>query len=176
MEDGYNVADYLLEIASDGIKPPAATATGHGTINKAAGLRLRGVYERNSAEESERSGTPGSAAVSSQGRGRKRGRGSKYAATFLTQVEVLCGREWKNLKRCVFNLIRLRTALIKGLCRDKTLFFMHLAVACVLGLFTGGLYFHVKTTISGFQNRVGSLFFLVSSRYLIYPNSTNNNS
>ncbi|KAH7318800.1 hypothetical protein B0J17DRAFT_747732 [Rhizoctonia solani] len=88
MEEGYNVADWLLEVASEG--------------------------------------------------------GQKYAATFLTQVEVLCGREWKNLKR------------------DKTLFFMHLGVATILGIFTGGLYFKVGVTISGFQNRVGSLFFMGS--------------
>jgi hypothetical protein len=33
-------------------------------------------------------------------------------------------------------------------------------MACILGVFAGGLYFHVDITISGFQNRVGSLFFL----------------
>ncbi|KDN41179.1 hypothetical protein RSAG8_07593, partial [Rhizoctonia solani AG-8 WAC10335] len=75
--------------------------------------------------------------------GRGKG-GQKYAATFLTQVQVLCSREWKNLKR------------------DKTLFFMHLAVASILGVFTGGLYFKVGVSISGFQNRVGSLFFMGS--------------
>jgi len=31
-----------------------------------------------------------------------------------------------------------------------------------LGVFAGGLYFKVGLTIAGFQNRVGSLFFLGS--------------
>ncbi|OBZ75973.1 putative ATP-dependent permease [Grifola frondosa] len=33
-------------------------------------------------------------------------------------------------------------------------------VACVLGVFCGGLYFHTGVTIAGFQSRVGCLFFL----------------
>lgn len=44
--------------------------------------------------------------------------------------------------------------------RDKTLLIAHIGLACILGVFAGGLYFHVDITISGFQNRVGSLFFL----------------
>ena len=46
-------------------------------------------------------------------------RDAPLAATFLTQFEVLCGREWKNL------------------IRDKLLFIAHLAVAIVLGVFCG---------------------------------------
>ncbi|WVQ96652.1 hypothetical protein IAU59_003758 [Kwoniella sp. CBS 9459] len=69
---------------------------------------------------------------------------SHCATTFLTQVEVLSGREWRNLKR------------------DKTLLIAHTLLACVLGVFAGGLYYKVDITIAGFQNRVGSLFFLGS--------------
>ncbi|KAG8720659.1 hypothetical protein FRC09_009177 [Ceratobasidium sp. 395] len=147
MEEGYNVADYLLEVASEGIEGVRGVASGVGTPRK-SDVRLRpgaGVARvRDSVGDSESGGSENGVSgggIVRQGGG---GKGRKYAATFLTQVEVLCGREWKNLKR------------------DKTLFFMHLAVACVLGVFTGGLYFHVKTTISGFQNRVGSLFFMGS--------------
>lgn len=43
---------------------------------------------------------------------------------------------------------------------DKTLLIAHIGLACILGVFAGGLYFRVDITISGFQNRVGSLFFL----------------
>ena len=46
-------------------------------------------------------------------------RDSPPAATFLTQFEVLCGREWRNLMR------------------DKTLFVTHLLVAVILGVFCG---------------------------------------
>jgi len=66
------------------------------------------------------------------------------ATTFLTQIEVLSGREWRNLKR------------------DKTLLVAHIFFACILGVFAGGLYYQVNLTIAGFQNRVGSLFFLGS--------------
>jgi hypothetical protein len=66
------------------------------------------------------------------------------STTFLTQIEVLSGREWRNLRR------------------DKTLLVAHLLFACILGAFAGGLYFQINLTIAGFQNRVGSLFFLGS--------------
>ena len=46
-------------------------------------------------------------------------------------------------------------------CRDKTLFWTHVAVACVLGVFCGGLYYQTGITIAGFQSRIGCLFFLV---------------
>lgn len=71
--------------------------------------------------------------------------GSAYATTFLTQLQYLCGREWKTLKR------------------DKTLFLTHVLTSAVLGVFCGGLYFDTGITISGFQSRVGCLFFLVRS-------------
>lgn len=72
------------------------------------------------------------------------------------------------------------------MCRDKTLFFAHVGISCVLGVFcgmslislhrlslcdvvgltkiidaSGGLYFDTGLTIAGFQSRVGCLFFLV---------------
>lgn len=37
-----------------------------------------------------------------------------------------------------------------------------MVLACILGVFAGGLYYQVGVTIAGFQNRVGSLFFLGS--------------
>ncbi|CAE6528385.1 unnamed protein product [Rhizoctonia solani] len=159
MEEGYNVADWLLEVASEGAPvsggydhmagaraydpnvPTGFYDQEHGITSEKkldGSMRYRGG--KNSVEEESDQSTreePGMVRVG-------RGKGQKYAATFLTQVQVLCGREWKNLKR------------------DKTLFFMHLGVACILGLFTGGLYFKVGVTISGFQNRVGSLFFMGS--------------
>lgn len=113
MEEGYNVADYLLEIASEGIDTGVGTAY-NGSVSKgarqgSAGVRSRGIREvalRNSAEESDLSGSGKGEVVDELGVGTsagvgRRGGGKKYAATFLTQVEVLCGREWKNLKRYV---------------------------------------------------------------------------
>lgn len=37
---------------------------------------------------------------------------------------------------------------------------MHNLLGAIVGIFVGGLYWKVDTTISGFQNRIGSLFFL----------------
>jgi len=48
------------------------------------------------------------------------------------------------------------------MCSDKTLLIAHVVLACILGVFAGGLYYQVGVTIAGFQNRVGSLFFLGS--------------
>ena len=45
-----------------------------------------------------------------------------YETTFLTQLQYLCGREWKILKR------------------DKTLFLTHVIVSGVLGVFCGKSY------------------------------------
>lgn len=88
-------------------------------------------------------------------------RNIKPATTYLTQFQTLSHREYLNLKR------------------DWSLVIMHNAVAAIVGVFVGGLYYNVDTTISGFQvghlhiastgcsdlrrtfqNRIGSLFFL----------------
>lgn len=45
---------------------------------------------------------------------------------------------------------------------DKTLLIAHVFFACIVGIFAGGLYYKVGITIAGFQNRVGSLFFIGS--------------
>ena len=60
-------------------------------------------------------------------------RNSKPITTYLTQFQLLSHREFLNLKR------------------DWSLVLMHNAVAAVVGVFVGGLYFNVDTTISGFQ-------------------------
>ena len=57
----------------------------------------------------------------------------KPHTTLLTQFEVLSRREFMNLKR------------------DWSLIVMHSLVAVIVGLFVGGMYFKVDTTISGFQ-------------------------
>ncbi|KZS98849.1 ABC transporter [Sistotremastrum niveocremeum HHB9708] len=135
--EGYNIADHLLDIASE---PPPSVKTTH----------IRGESEGNPsfasnskeavlADDSEKP----RAIASNASKGRFSGfKKSGYPTTFLTQLEVLSGREWKVLKR------------------DRTLFATHVAVAAVLGVFCGGLYFHTDITIAGFQSRVGCLFFL----------------
>lgn len=91
--EGYNVADHLLDIASD---PPSSLIEDKGPEN--GGSR--------SLEEKVGNGPPGvdsshSAILPNSGsRSRLRvSRKNSYATTFLTQLEVLSQREWKILNR-----------------------------------------------------------------------------
>ncbi len=119
-KDGYNVADYLLEIASE---PPVAAFDLSG--NSKTGLH--GGPAAASTDEVEKgfvgtspTGIELESKVEAQEPKKKSWfHTSHYQATFLTQLEVLSGREWKILRR------------------DKTLFFAHIAIACVLGVFCG---------------------------------------
>ncbi|KAF4613639.1 hypothetical protein D9613_007664 [Agrocybe pediades] len=149
-QQGYNVAEYLLEVASD---PPInlfqfrtttpSTGESKGDRNTQGRLSKENLLEK----ESQHPETPENPS-SNPGNGRQRQVNTQRtvrstpAATFLTQLQYLSGREWKNLQR------------------DKTLFLTHIAVAAVLGVFCGGLYFNTGITIAGFQSRVGCLFFL----------------
>jgi hypothetical protein len=77
-EPGYNVADHLLDIAhapSQGADSSSVSKEGGGTVASAA------VHERGSALKKLARPTS--------------------AAAFLTQLEVLAGREWKVLRRFV---------------------------------------------------------------------------
>ncbi|EKM56050.1 uncharacterized protein PHACADRAFT_122183 [Phanerochaete carnosa HHB-10118-sp] len=139
--EGYNVADYLLEIASD---PPVLIfqaiqpALVPDTPELGGGLSNETLINDSTLEKGYSAGS----SVHQLALGDFKDARPGYATTFLTQLEVLSGREWKILRR------------------DLTLFFTHIAVACVLGVFVGGLYFKTGITIAGFQSRVGCLFFL----------------
>jgi len=99
---GYNVADYLLEVASD---PPLALLSSQRTSDKCSGSELRsigsGTMVQEKSEDTAQLGNLGTQRSSS-----RRNRFSaavfssrNYATTFLTQLECLCGREWKILTR-----------------------------------------------------------------------------
>ncbi|CAH7671336.1 hypothetical protein BY996DRAFT_8560189 [Phakopsora pachyrhizi] len=62
--------------------------------------------------------------------------------TFMNQFHQICKREWKSMWY------------------DPNLFWTHNGTALVLSVFVGGMYFQVNETISGIQNRIGSLFFM----------------
>jgi ABC-type multidrug transport system ATPase subunit len=135
-KEGYNVADWLLEVASD---PPLemfgnSARPGNGQSHSGSNS-LRDKEESEVAVES----SPSTARRSTPIARRQR---SPYSATFLTQLQVLSGREWKTLRR------------------DKTLFLTHTVAASILGVFCGGLYFKTGDSIAGFQSRIGCLFFL----------------
>jgi ABC-type multidrug transport system ATPase subunit len=76
---GYNVADHLLDIAH---APLAATGTDSPSLSKEV---------------------PGAAAVHERGNALKKLARPTSAAAFLTQLQVLAGREWKVLRRFVSN-------------------------------------------------------------------------
>lgn len=168
---GYNIADHLLEVAAErpaglhsgqaSVVPtnsrPSPEASGAASKMQSEESVHRGLTEKSSHEESHtHHRTHSLRRTLSTGRevdlafiaseNKKESRSwipkSHCATTLLTQIQVLGGREWRNLKR------------------DKTLLIAHLVVACVLGCFAGGLYFNINLTIAGFQNLVGSMFFL----------------
>ena len=144
--EGYNVADFLLDVASD---PPASlvrastpTSSNQNSTGKESAAD-GGAIELATLEKGEARSVPGSNEKDTkQGKVREWLKNG-YKTTFLTQLEVLSGREWKVLRR------------------DYSLFLAHFSLACVLGVFVGGLYYHTDITIAGFQSRVGCLFFLV---------------
>ncbi|KAF9239156.1 hypothetical protein BU15DRAFT_46984 [Melanogaster broomeanus] len=133
-EEGYNVADYLLEIAS-------AAPVGLFSSSRVSEVKPE---ENGAGTPNQRSGEKGGVTDVEALMGLNRSSTGEYATTFLTQFQVLCGREWKLLRR------------------DKTLFFTHVVISAILGAFCGGLYFNTGVTIAGFQSRVGCLFFLGS--------------
>ncbi|KAG8954684.1 hypothetical protein FRC04_011117 [Tulasnella sp. 424] len=147
--DMYNPADHLLDLAtappstltsrpnvsSSSTEGPPGKVT-NGTPGEKDALELRPLGSNSPSRKwiGSRDGKLATSHPDSLG----------YPSTFLTQLEVLSGREWTNLKR------------------DKSLFIAHFGVAAILGVFCGGLYYNTGITIAGFQSRVGCLFFLGS--------------
>ncbi|KAF5386697.1 hypothetical protein D9615_001976 [Tricholomella constricta] len=142
---GYNVADYLLEVASDPhvslfqvSEKDQTLANGNGHTGGSNGEVSEKPRDLTSSP-AEVISVSGPALTSRKGvmtASRKR---LSYATTFLTQLQ---------------------SDAIPSAIRDKTLFFTHVVVSSILGVFCGGLYFKTDTTIAGFQSRVGCLFFL----------------
>lgn len=139
---GYNVADHLLDMAfrDDLLGTPEPSGS-----NPEAPAMLRGVSSSTSALSNSPSSKNGSqkalegtasssATLSSSSNG--------TTTTWLTQVG----------------------ALTKRYCtianRDSAGPLAHLVIHIAVGLLAGGSFFQVKKTIGGFQNRIGSLYFL----------------
>lgn len=119
---GYNIADHLLDLAHAPPAPPDSPS-----LNKEAGAitDVAGIYHEHESAPSKLARP-------------------RSAAAFLTQLQVLAGREWKVLRR------------------DKTFFLAHIVISAILGVFCGGLYWKTDNSIAGFQSRIGCLFFLGS--------------
>jgi hypothetical protein len=113
-QPGYNVADHLLDIASDppqdvlthvrresASKNSATTATGHEE-------KTNGHTTGGQADAEASKGNSTLALDKNAGKSFKLGSvrlTTDYASTFLTQLQVLCGREWKILRRYYLELI-----------------------------------------------------------------------
>jgi len=140
---GYNVADHLLDLAHDLPAQRDSTSVGHKDYANSSTTVHGSAYKQLAKPTS--------------------------AAAFLTQLQVLAGREWKVLRRFVGVHFSRSDAVLRGRSdhlliielRDKTFFLAHIVISAMLGVFVGGLYFHTNLTIAGFQSRIGCLFFLV---------------
>ncbi|KAF8951314.1 hypothetical protein BGZ52_012494 [Haplosporangium bisporale] len=170
----YNIADYLLDIAMDQelvAKAKSYSGTDDEKVARATGaqthaggnaLARRGTGQANTSEitrtssegSNERSyetsvrmeefESNSSTASLSEGGPAGKKKKTVYPTSFLTQLRTIMKRN------------------LQTLIRDKSLLVLHLAVAIVLGVFIGGLYFKVGMDLAGFQNRAGSLFFMMA--------------
>jgi ABC-type cobalamin/Fe3+-siderophores transport system ATPase subunit len=112
-QQGYNVAEYLLEVASD---PPVSLFQTQGVQQSSSDQRDHTIPSEKHTQDRLNAPSSGKKRINqTPGAGWRSG----YATTFLTQLQYLCGREWKILKR------------------DKTLFLTHVIVAALLGVFCG---------------------------------------
>lgn len=128
---GYNVADHLLDLAH---MPPPALAQ----------AQQQQQQQDSPSFDKEFRAVVVNVTPNEGGGALKKLASPTSSAAFLTQLEVLAGREWKVLRR------------------DKTFFLAHIVISVLLGVFVGGLYFQTGDSIAGFQSRVGVLFFLGS--------------
>lgn len=90
----------MLDIASGPESKAIATAV--PGRDSQAGLRRRGEERTSEKVAADQEDSQEKLVVQSRKEIDARGRDDKYATTFLTQFEVLAGREWKNLKRYPF--------------------------------------------------------------------------
>jgi hypothetical protein len=100
-QEGYNVADYLLEVASN---PPVSLFPMSGALTQGTVAPINDGREKgkDSADMVEKGMVGGSGLGIGQWGGHNVSGSSlkgTYAATFLTQLEILSGREWKILRR-----------------------------------------------------------------------------
>ncbi|KAF9899647.1 hypothetical protein EC991_008521 [Linnemannia zychae] len=168
----YNIADYLLDIAmdqelvakaksfnDDEAEKTNALTSGHQThLNGGNVVSRRGGANGNASEITRTSddrsyetsvrmdemGSSGSSTASLSESTTQKKQKTVYPTSFLTQLRVIMLRS------------------LQTLIRNKSLLVLHFAVAIVLGVFVGGLYFKVPMNLAGFQNRAGSLFFMLA--------------
>ena len=135
---GHNVADHLLKIAfSPDASMPTSACSEKPLREKTSNLSSEGAAKRDAILASSRGGIAVAA-----GESWEKTVGGSSMASFMTQFATLCRR----------NFITAR--------RDPGAALAHIVGAAVIGLTVGGCFYQVKLTIAGFQNRVGSMYFL----------------
>ncbi|KAG0056470.1 hypothetical protein BGZ89_002105 [Linnemannia elongata] len=170
----YNIADYLLDIAMDqelvakaksyddaeaekagGLTSGHQTHLGGGNVvSRRGGANTNGNTSEITRTSDDRSyetsvrmeemGSSGSSTASLSDSTTQKKQKTVYPTSFLTQLRVIMLRSFQTL------------------IRNRSLLVLHFAVAIVLGIFVGGLYFDVPMDLAGFQNRAGSLFFMLA--------------
>ncbi|KAI8621918.1 P-loop containing nucleoside triphosphate hydrolase protein [Chytriomyces sp. MP71] len=145
--DGYNMADHLLDLAvhsnrgSDGDHVRDRSNVPVFTINIGGrkGLRQRPSKGAGSRDVGKSVNTTAPLLANN---GPHMSHEAKVG--FLTQLSELVNRSTKHLVR------------------TPSLFLSHVLLSILLGVFVGGVYYKSDVTISGIQNRLGSLFFVLS--------------
>ncbi|KAI1308724.1 hypothetical protein EDD11_004189 [Mortierella claussenii] len=166
----YNIADYLLDIAmdqelvakaksysdTDAEKTILTSAcqtylSGNSAVSRRTTNQLHHANASDITHSSnetsvriEEMGSASSSNASLSDAGAQKKQKTVYPTSFLTQLRVIMRRNFQTL------------------IRDKSLLVLHIAVSIVLGVFIGGLYFKVPMNLAGFQNRAGSLFFMLA--------------
>ncbi|GAA5874149.1 hypothetical protein JCM1840_000367 [Sporobolomyces johnsonii] len=152
--EGWNPADYLLDLASAppvAITSPARKPPLSATHSASSSSGSKDLCSPNPTSSPAASLPLTTTPAITPAPRRRFGFKNDYqldattgrpSTTVLTQFEVLAGREVRNMRR------------------DMSLAVMHNLVAIVVGLFVGGMYYKVDLSIAGFQSRIGSLFFL----------------
>ncbi|CDU22090.1 related to ADP1-ABC transporter [Sporisorium scitamineum] len=136
---GHNVADHLLKIASC----PDAMLGSSVVSDKAVREKTSNVSTEGSASrDADATRSRGQGTAVAAGASWEKAVGGASMASFMTQIATLSRR----------NFITAR--------RDPGAALAHIVGAVVVGLIVGGCFYQVKLTIAGFQNRVGSMYFL----------------
>ncbi|KAF9105647.1 hypothetical protein BGX27_009508 [Mortierella sp. AM989] len=172
--NNYNIADYLLDIAMDqelvaqarsyqGTDDDEKTgiSSGHQSHTSGNAVSRRGVANRNSSDITRTSAASNEQSYETTVRINDSGSINNSTASISESVD---GKKQKTLYPTSF-LTQLRVIMKRNfqtLIRDKSLLILHSAVAVILGVFIGGLYFKVPMNLAGFQNRAGSLFFMLA--------------
>ncbi|SPO30326.1 related to ADP1 - ABC transporter [Ustilago trichophora] len=137
---GHNVADHLLKIASSPDVSLRTSAIGEKSLPEQTGKFSSdgGAAGRDTAMGS----SPSESMAIAAGESWQKTAGGSSMACFMTQFATLCRRNFITAKR------------------DPAGALAHIIGAIVIGAIVGGCFYQVKLTIAGFQNRVGSMYFL----------------